>query len=253
MTQDGDFEMELSIVMPCLNEEKALGMCIDEAKTYIQEKQITGEIIVVDNGSTDNSIQEAVSHGARVIEEPKRGYGMALRRGIHEASGKVIIMGDCDTTYDFKNLDGFYRPLAKGNIDLVIGNRFSSKTEKGAMCFINRMGAEVLSVLGRMRYGVRVRDFHCGLRGITREAAQNLDFKTEGMEFATEMIGLAAESGMKIGETLTGLRRCRGDRISKLEPISDGFRHLRFILGFMSRSMEKTGYGSYMSMQRCSF
>ena len=224
-----DEKLDLSIIMPCLNEENTVGICIDEARAYIKKSGILGEVVIIDNGSLDRSAEVAAFHGARVVREGRRGYGQALRKGIEESRGKIIIMGDCDTTYDFYDLDKFYLPLLHGSCDIVIGNRFNREAEKGAMPIIHRLGADILSAIARLKYGVRVRDFHCGLRGITKEAVNGLDFMTGGMEFATEMIALASKNGLRIKEVPIGYRKCKKERRSKLKPLSDGLRHLIYI------------------------
>lgn len=223
-------EPEVSIVMPCLNEEETVGACVDDARSWLEKSGTSGEILVIDNGCTDRSARVAEEHGARVIPESRGGYGYALRRGFAESRGRVILMGDCDTTYDFRNLDPLYRPLAENRYDMMIGDRMGGGLEKGAMSLAHRVGVRFLSALGRLRYHTKVRDFHCGLRGLTVEAVRRMEFRCGGMEFATEMIALAARSGMRIGQCPVILRRCRGKRKSKLRTLPDGFRHVRYIL-----------------------
>lgn len=221
---------DLSVIMPCLNEEQTVGICIDEAKEFMRKNQINGEILVVDNLSEDNSAAVAGEHGARVICESHRGYGAAIRAGMREASGKVWIIGDCDTTYDFLHMEGMYDLLASGKADMVIGNRYAGKMQKGAMPLSHIYGVKLLSYLGRRKFHVPVQDFHCGLRGLTKEASKQLDLKTTGMEFATEMIAKAGESYLRIEEVPVELRKCNYQRKSKLRTIRDGFRHLSYIL-----------------------
>ena len=225
---------DVSIVMPCRNEENAVGFCVEDARTWLAQSRHTGEILVVDNGSTDNSARIAEQHGARVIAESNPGYGFALRRGIAESRGKIIIMGDSDTTYDFLHLDSFCTPLLAGEYDIIIGDRFAGGIEKGAMPRSHIWGVRMLSFLAGKRFHTDVRDFHCGLRGLTAEAAKQLPFQSGGMEFATEMIALAAQQGLRIGQTPTPLRRCHQNRRSKLRTLPDGFRHLRYILTFQT-------------------
>ncbi len=222
--------VDLSIVMPCLNEEATVGRCVDDALAYLQGRSLRGEVIVADNGSTDASARIAQAHGARVIHESKRGYGFALRAGMAAAKGSVIILGDCDCTYDFLRLDDFYEPLARGECDMMVGDRFAGGIDPGAMPLSHRIGVKALSWLGRLRYRTGVRDFHCGLRGITAQAAHALPFQTGGMEFATEMIALAARAGLRISQCPTKLYTCGSPRRSKLRTLPDGFRHLRYIL-----------------------
>ena len=221
---------ELSVIMPCLNEETAVGACIDEAKRFISAHYINAEIIIADNGSTDSSAKIAAEHGAIVVSEQICGYGLALRTGIENSRGAVIIFGDCDTTYDFLHLEDFYFPLMRGEYDVMIGDRFSGGIEKGAMPFMHKLGIPFLSWCGRKKFHTDVRDFHCGLRALTREAAEKLDLCTDGMEFATEFIAKAAGAGLRIGQTPTVLRCADCKRRSKLHTFSDGFRHLKYIL-----------------------
>ncbi|MBQ7200880.1 MAG: glycosyltransferase family 2 protein [Eubacterium sp.] len=223
--------IDLSVVMPCLNEEKTVGNCIREAQKYIKDNGISGEIIVVDNKSDDASAKVAKRSGARVLIQKRRGYGIAIRTGIRAAKGKVIIICDCDMTYDIYHLDDIYIPLKTGEYEVMIGDRLKN-TDKGAMPLSHKIGGYMLSLLGRLRYHVDVRDFHCGLRGITKEAVSRLEFRTEGMEFATEMIAEAAAADLLIGQTEVVLRRCPYDREPKLRTVRDGFRHLIFILAW---------------------
>ena len=221
--------VDLSLVMPCLNEEKTVGCCIREAKRFIQEKGINAEIIVVDNGSDDHSASVAKKNGARVLIQRRGGYGIAIRTGLKVAKGNVIIISDCDMTYDLYHLNEIYDPLVTGVYDMMIGNRFMG-IEKGAMSLSHRIGVSVLSFIGRLRFHVNVMDFHCGLRGITFDALDGLSFKTEGMEFATEMIDVAAKNHLRIGQTGVVLRRSPCSRESKLRTIRDGFRHFIYII-----------------------
>ena len=228
--------MDLTILMPCLNEEAAVGQCIDDARSFLTRYDLDGEILVVDNGSADRSAQIAAEHGARVVAESRPGYGAAIRKGLECAEGSVIIIGDCDTTYDFANLENIYEPLAADECDFVIGDRFAGGIENGAMPWSHRIGVKALSALGRLVTGTNVRDFHCGLRGITRDAVQKLNFQTIGMDFASEMIVLAARNRLRIRQVPVPLRRCEKPRKSKLRTIPDGFRHLRILLRHMRRS-----------------
>ena len=228
--------MYLTILMPCRNEEAAVGQCIDDARSFLTGYDLDGEILVVDNGSADRSAQIAAEHGARVVAESRPGYGAAIRKGLECAEGSVIIIGDCDTTYDFANLENIYVPLAAGECDFVIGDRFAGGIENGAMSWTHRIGVKALSALGRLVTGTNVRDFHCGLRGITRDAVQKLNFQTIGMDFASEMIVLAARNRLRIRQVPVPLRRCEKPRKSKLRAIPDGFRHLRILLRHMRRS-----------------
>lgn len=221
---------DITILLPCLNEENVIGICVRKAKKVIEKLSIDGEVLVVDNASSDRSVVIAKECGARVITEERRGYGLALRRGIREASGDVIIMIDADTTYDFGDIPAMYKMLADGVADMVIGNRFAGGMRKGAMSLSHRLGVRFLSFLGRKRFHTDVYDFHSGLRGLTASAASKLRFETTGMEFATEMIAVAARNGLSIGQMPVSLRRCRFERSSKLNTVRDGLRHLKYIV-----------------------
>ena len=222
--------LDLTILMPRLNEEGNIAFCIDQAQFYLVSRGLSGEVLIVDNNSTDRSASVARSHGATVISEPRPGYGRALRTGLAAAQGAVIIFGDCDSTYDFSNLDPLYSPLAAGDVDFMTGDRFAGQMEAGAMSFSHRLGVPFLSFCGRVKFGVRIHDWHCGLRGITEAAVQKCQWKTSGMEFATEMIAEAARKGLRIGEVSVPLRRAKGERTEKLRTVRDGFRHMWFIM-----------------------
>ena len=221
----------LSVVMPCLNEALTVGICVEDALLFLRENRIMGEVLVVDNGSTDSSAAIARRHGARVVTERRRGYGRALRTGISASRGRVIVMGDCDTTYDFRHMERLVFPLLEDRYDVMIGNRFAGEMEPGAMPWLHRLGVPLLSACGRRRWKTDVRDFHCGLRGLTRRAAERMELETEGMEFATELIAEAARKDMRIGQTSVPLRRCAAPgRQPKLRTCPDGLRHFRYIL-----------------------
>lgn len=221
--------VDLSIVMPCLNEVNTVGICVREAFAFMENHLISGEVLVVDNGSEDDSAAAAESAGAKVIFQPKRGYGSAIRAGITGSRGRVIIIGDCDTTYDFLHLEEMYRMLVSGEWDMVIGNRFAGGMEPGSMPWLHNWGVRFLSLIGRTILHTDIYDFHCGLRGLTRKAAGQLDFSTEGMEFATEMIAEAVKKKLAITQTLVVLRKCSYRRESKLRTIRDGMRHLIYM------------------------
>ena len=222
---------DLTILMPCLNEEATVGICIDQAKEFLKRRQIDGEVMIVDNGSTDRSAQVARDHGALVVSEPRRGYGRALRTGLRKSHGKIIILGDSDTSYDFLHLDPIYDPLASGKVDFMMGDRFGGLMEKNAMSLSHRLGVPFLSLAGRLKFGVKVNDFHSGIRGLTREALKKMKFHTTGMEFATEMIAEASRKGLRIDQTSIPLKCSMAeDRQPKLRTIRDGFRHLWYII-----------------------
>ncbi len=222
--------LDISIVMPCLNEVNTVAICVEEALKYIEKNGLKGEVVVADNGSTDGSGNIAKQSGAEVVHVSEIGYGNAIRKGIAYACGRVIIIGDCDTTYDFSKLEDFYESLSSGKYDVMIGDRFAGGIDKGAMPLSHKYGVRFLSMCGRRRFNTDVRDFHCGLRGITRIAAKKLEFSCEGMEFATEIIACAAKNELAIGQTPVKLRKCVYERKSKLKTIRDGMRHLLYII-----------------------
>lgn len=229
-TARDDGEIELTILMPCLNEAETLAICIDKANGYLRASGVVGEVLIADNGSTDGSIEIAAEHGARVVHVPVRGYGAALLHGIRNARGKFIIMGDSDDSYDFSNLDAFVERLRSGD-DLVMGNRFRGGIAPGAMPFLHRyLGNPVLSFLGRLFFSSGIRDFHCGLRGFRREAISGLGLKATGMEFASEMIVRASLNNLQISEVPTTLSPDGRSRPPHLRTWRDGWRHLRYLL-----------------------
>ncbi len=222
--------IELSIVMPCLNEAETLATCIQKAKSFLSRNKVVGEIIIADNGSTDNSQNIARENGARVIDVKEKGYGSALRGGIAQAKGAYVIMGDSDDSYDFYNLEPFVEKLRAGH-DLVMGNRFKGGIEKGAMPFLHRyLGNPVLSFIGRLFFKIPVGDFHCGLRGFSKEAYERMQLHTTGMEFASEMVVKASLQGMKLTEVPTTLSPDGRTRPPHLNTWRDGWRHLRFLM-----------------------
>lgn len=223
-------ELELSIVMPCRDEVETVGLCVKAARDFMEKNGIRGEVLVVDNGSSDGSGMAARRSGARVISVQRPGYGRALRAGLRASRGRVIIMGDCDCTYDFGEIGKMVCMLTREGYDVVIGDRFRGGIEKGAMPLSHYVGVRWLSWLGRRRFHTNVRDFHCGLRGMTRQALKRLRLRTTGMEFATEMIALAAGAGLRIGQVPVSLRRCRYDRHSKLRAVRDGMRHMKVLM-----------------------
>ena len=222
--------LELSIVMPCLNEAETLAICINKAKTFLTKNKVIGEIVIADNGSTDGSQLIASNLGVRVINVNKKGYGNALKGGFEAADGKYIIMADADDSYDFESLLPFLLQLREGN-DLVMGNRFKGGIQKGAMPFLHKyLGNPVLSFLGRLFFKINIGDFHCGLRGFSKEAYNKMNLKTTGMEFASEMIVKSKLNGLKITEVPTTLKPDGRTRKPHLKTWSDGWRHLRFLL-----------------------
>jgi hypothetical protein len=226
---------ELTILMPCLNEARTLGLCIGKAKSFLDRTGVIGEVLIADNGSSDGSQQVAAAAGARVLDVPRRGYGAALIAGIAEARGRFVIMGDSDASYDFSALDGFLAKLREGRA-LVMGNRFQGGIAPGAMPALHRyLGNPVLSGIGRLFFRTPVGDFHCGLRGFDRAAVQALDLQALGMEFASEMVVKATLKGLSIAEVPTALSPDGRDRPPHLRSWRDGWRHLRFLLLFSPR------------------
>lgn len=221
---------ELSIVMPCLNEAETLAICIKKANSFFDANGIDGEIIIADNGSTDGSQDIASELGAKVVSITKKGYGNALKGGIENATGTYIIMGDADDSYDFSDLSLYMEKLKEG-YDLVIGNRFKGGIKKGAMPFLHKyLGNPVLSFLGRLFFTSSIGDFHCGLRGFSKEAYARMQLTTSGMEFASEMIVKSYLLNLKIAEVPTVLSPDGRSRKPHLKTWSDGWRHLRFLL-----------------------
>ena len=221
--------MELTILMPCLNEEKTIAYCIDEALAFLKKYGLSGEILIADNGSSDKSVMLAGEKGARVINVKEKGYGAALRAGIKAARGRYIIYADADMSYNFMDCSQIYRSLLLGNA-LVVGNRFNSYMEKGAMPFSHKFfGVPLLSFLGRLKYRVGVRDFHCGLRGLDKQAVEGLSFHTTGMEFATEIIAAFSGAGLPISQVNIRFRKDKRGGRSHLRTLRDGFRHLIYI------------------------
>lgn len=222
--------MELSILMPCLNEELTLGRCISKALDFLQRNRIEGEVLVADNGSTDRSKEIAQSLGARVVDVPTRGYGAALQAGIEQAHGRYVILGDADDSYDFSRLELYLERLRAGD-QLVMGNRFAGGIMPGAMPFLHRwLGNPVLSYIGRLFFKTPIRDFHCGLRGGERDALLSLRLSAPGMEFASEMVVKASLAKLRISEVPTVLHKDGRDRPPHLRTWRDGWRHLRFLL-----------------------
>lgn len=222
--------IEVSAVIPCLNEERTIALCIDKAFRGMAAAGARGEVVVADNGSTDRSIEIARKHGARVISESVKGYGAALRRGIHEARGEIIVIADADDSYDWSSIAPFIEKIRSG-FDLVMGNRFRGGIEPGAMPPLHRyLGNPVLSAAARMAFQVPIGDFHCGMRAFTKDAFERMKVRTTGMEFATEMVANAACQGLRIGEIPTVLHPDKRGRPPHLRSFRDGWRHLRFIM-----------------------
>jgi glycosyltransferase involved in cell wall biosynthesis len=222
--------MELTILMPCLDEALTIETCIRKARAYLDRKGIEGEVLVADNGSADGSPSRAAAAGARVVHVDRKGYGAALIGGIEAANGRFVIMADADDSYDFADLDGFVDRLRHG-FELVVGNRFAGGIMPGAMPILNRyVGNPLLSFIGRTLFSSPVSDFHCGLRGFDRDAILGLKLRATGMEFASEMVVKASLAQLSIAEVPTTLHPDGRQRSSHLRPWRDGWRHLRFML-----------------------
>ncbi|MGB3027324.1 glycosyltransferase family 2 protein [Paradevosia shaoguanensis] len=227
--------IELTILMPCLNEAETLATCIRKARGFLERAGVEGEVVVADNGSTDGSQEIAVENGARLVRVATKGYGAALAGGIAAAHGRFVIMGDADDSYDFSSLDPFLAELRAGK-QLVMGNRFKGGIKPGAMPPLHRyVGNPVLSFAGRLFFGSHIGDFHCGLRGFDRDAILALNLRTTGMEFASEMVVKATQAGLAIGEVPTVLWPDGRSRRPHLRSFRDGWRHLRFLLLFSPR------------------
>ncbi|MEM6687283.1 MAG: glycosyltransferase family 2 protein [Bacteroidota bacterium] len=221
--------------MPCLNEAETLEICIKKAQGFFEKHQIDGEVVIADNGSTDGSQAIAERLNARVVPVAEKGYGNALKGGIKAANGKYIIMGDADDSYDFSKLELFVEKLREG-YDLVMGNRFKGGVKKGAMPFLHKyLGNPVLSFIGRLFFNIKIGDFHCGLRGFSKEAFYKMNVNTTGMEFASEMIVKSKLNGLTIAEVPTILHPDGRSRPPHLNTWRDGWRHLRFLLLYSPR------------------
>jgi glycosyltransferase involved in cell wall biosynthesis len=228
-------EVELTIVMPCLNEAETLEKCIVKAKAYLERAKINGEIVIGDNGSTDGSQDIARRCGARVVDVPRRGYGAAIMGAVEAAKGEYVIMGDSDDSYDFSNLDKYVEKLREG-YDLVMGNRFKGGIQPGAMPVLHKyLGNPVLSFIGRLFFRSDIGDFHCGLRGFRRDLVSRLGLQTTGMEFASEMVVKSTLFKVKIAEVPTTLAPDGRSRPPHLRTWRDGWRHLRFLLIYSPR------------------
>jgi glycosyltransferase involved in cell wall biosynthesis len=226
----------ISVVMPCLNEEASVGVCIQRAHAALAEIGCSGEIIVVDNGSTDRSAVIAEECGARVINEDVRGYGSAILAGLRAAQGQILIIGDADLSYDFAEIPSLIQPIFQNGCQLVLGTRFRGKIARGAMPFQNQyLGNPVLTLMLNGLFGMRVSDAHTGMRAFTRDAFQQMELKTTGMEFASEMLIKAKRTGLKMCEVPIHYHPREGT--SKLQPLSDGWRHVHFMLLYSPTSL----------------
>lgn len=222
-------EKELTILIPALNEEKTIGICIEKVKKVLEENSITGEILVADNGSIDRTAEIAKSLGARVVNVKEKGYGNALISGSKQAKGKYTIMGDADDSYNFLEIMPILE-LLKNGYDFVIGNRYKGKMEKGAMPFSHKyIGTPTISWIGRIKYKVKIGDFNCGLRGYNTKKINDLNCKCDGMEYATEMIIKAKKANLKMTEIPINFYKDGRERMPHLKAFQDGFRHLKVL------------------------
>ncbi len=227
--------MELTVLMPCLNEAQTLATCIKKAQDFFTKNNVVGEVLIADNGSTDGSQEIAKMNGARVISVATRGYGAALINGIQAAKGRFVIMGDADDSYDFVNLMPFLAKLREG-YELVMGNRFKGGIQPGAMPPLHKyLGNPVLTGIGKLFFNSPLGDFHCGLRGFNKASILQLNLQTSGMEFASEMIVKSALHKLKVIEVPTSLSKDGRNRPPHLRSWRDGWRHLRFLLIFSPR------------------
>ncbi|WP_148226960.1 glycosyltransferase family 2 protein [Planctopirus limnophila] len=222
--------IEVSVVMPCLNEERTVVVCVEKALQTMSRLGVMGEVVIADNGSTDKSVELATEAGARVVHQSQKGYGSALQKGFEEARGKFIIMGDCDDSYDFTDLERYIEEL-RGGADLVMGNRLKGEIKPGAMPPLHRyFGNPVLSGFLNLLFRTGVGDCHCGMRGFRKEAYQSLGCHMPGMEFASEMVIKASKARLKIREIPIVLSPDGRDRPPHLRSFRDGWRHLKLIL-----------------------
>jgi glycosyltransferase involved in cell wall biosynthesis len=232
---ENESPLELTVVMPCLNEAETLAVCIDKAMGALRENGISGEVVVADNGSTDGSQTIATEHGARVVPVPVRGYGAALNAGIRAARGQYVLMADADDSYEFGHIPVFLAELREG-AELVMGNRFQGGIGPKAMPVLHRyLGNPVLSFLGRALFRAPIGDFHCGMRAFSKDAYVRLGLRTTGMEFASEMVVKASLTGQRIVEVPTTLKKDGRSRPPHLKTWRDGWRHLRFLLMYSPR------------------
>ncbi len=222
--------IEVSVVIPCLNEARSIGACIEKALQAIRQAEIRGEVLVSDNGSTDDSVEVARQHGARVVIAQEKGYGNALRKGIAEARGTFLIMGDADDSYDFSEAPRFVAKWREG-FDVVMGNRFAGEIKPGAMPWHHKyIGNPVLTRMLNLLFHAGIGDSHCGMRGFSRAVYDRMDLRSTGMEFASEFVIKAAQSGARMTEIPITLWPDRRGRPPHLRSFRDGWRHLRFML-----------------------
>ena len=223
--------MKLTILIPCLNEEETIAKVIKVVHNYLKKNNLLkeSEIVVSDNGSSDNSVKIARENNARVIITPQKGYGNALINGIKNARGKFIIMGDADMSYDFNEMSSIIKYLDEG-YDLVVGNRFKGGIDVHAMPLSHKIGVPFLSKVGNILFKTPIKDFHCGLRGFSKEQISKLNLECPGMEFASEMICKSSIKGLKMKEVPIKHHHDQRNKKSHLKTIRDGFRHLKYMI-----------------------
>ncbi len=225
-------KIEVSVVMPCLNEAATVGICIEKALKTMAALGIKGEVIIADNGSKDNSVEIAEKASAKVVHQPIKGYGSAYMAGFAAAEGKYIVMGDSDDSYDWTDVERFLQPLREG-ADMVMGNRIGGEIKNGAMPFLHRyFGVPVLTTMLNVLFGGKIGDAHCGMRSFTKEAYNKMHLETTGMEFASEMIIKAKQAGLKIAEIPITLHPDGRPGKPHLKSFTDGWRHVRFMLNY---------------------
>src|ERR1700739_3140088 len=230
VTNVANSPVDVSVVIPCLNEANSLGICVEKAQKAFADAGLRGEVVVADNGSTDGSIEIAEKYGARVIPVSQRGYGSAVKAGIRAARGAFIVMGDADDSYDFGEVPRFVEKWREGN-EVVMGNRFAGEITRGAMPWHHKyIGNPGLTALLNLFFHSGVGDTHCGMRGFTREVFERMDLRSSGMEFASEFVIKAAQVGAKTSEIPITLWKDKRGRPPHLRSVRDGWRHLRFML-----------------------
>lgn len=222
--------LDLTVVIPCLNEERTIVVCVEKCKKIFEQLDIQGEVLVVDNGSTDKTSELAQNAGARVVYCTEKGYGNALRFGFTNSNSKYVVMGDADNTYDFLEIPLLWNKLAP-DTDMVTGSRLRGKIEKGAMPLKNRyLGTPVLTFVLNLLYGTKLSDSQCGMRLMKKESLDKIQFTTTGMEFASELFVEFIKHKFKIVETPISLHKNIDGRIPHLRPWRDGLRHLRYLI-----------------------
>jgi glycosyltransferase involved in cell wall biosynthesis len=229
--------IEVSCVMPCLNEASTVGICVDKALSTMRELRVTGEVVVADNGSTDDSVAIAEKAGAKVVHQSLKGYGNAYLKGFASAQGKYLVMADADDSYDWSDLRRFIEPLRNG-YDMVMGTRLGGEIQQGAMPFLHRyFGVPVLTTMLNLLYGGKVGDAHCGMRSFTKQAYEKMHLHTTGMEFASEMMVNAMQADLKIFEIPITLHPDGRPGKPHLKSFSDGWRHIRYLLNFNPKAL----------------